>query len=57
LLCVFRNPPALPVSELPAGFDFVDYDLVDIEVAVSALAHCGGFPNVFPNNELSDGGL
>jgi hypothetical protein len=56
-LCVFRNPPAHPFSAIPKGFEFVGYDLVDIESSVSALSNCGGFPDVFSNSELSDKGL
>jgi hypothetical protein len=57
LLCVFRNPPAHPVSAVPNGFEFVGYDLVDIQSTASALTNCGGFPEVFSNNELSEKGL
>lgn len=57
ILCVFRNPPTHPVSEVPKGFEFVGYDLVDIEGTASALTNCGGFPEVFSNSELSEQGL
>jgi hypothetical protein len=57
LLCVFRNPPAHPASGVPTGFEFVGYDLVDIEATASALNNCGGFPDVFSNSELSEKGL
>jgi hypothetical protein len=56
-LCVFRNPPVHPALAIPKGFEFVGYDLVDIESSVSALTNCGGFPDVFSNNELSNKGL
>ena len=56
-LCVFRNPPAHPTSEVPGGFEFVGYDLVDTQSTASALINCGGFPDVFSNNELSEKGL
>jgi hypothetical protein len=56
-LCVFRDPPAHPTSEVPKGFEFVGYDLVDIEFTASALTNCGGFPEVFSNGELSEKGL
>lgn len=57
MLCVFRNPPAHPDSEVPNGFEFVGYDLVEASTGVSALTNCGGFPDVFANNELSETGL
>jgi hypothetical protein len=57
LLCVFRNPSARPTSEVPSGFEFVGYDLVDIESSTSALTNCGGFPGVFSGGELSVNGL
>ena len=56
-LCVFRNPPAHPDSEVPKGFEFLGYDLVDIESTASALTNCGGFPGVFSDSELSEKGL
>jgi hypothetical protein len=55
LLCVFRNPPRHPTA--PAPFDFVGYDVVDIHGDVSALTNCGGFPDVFSNDELLPVGL
>lgn len=57
LLCVFRNPSAHPTSEVPNDFAFVGYDLVDVESQISALTNCGGFVDVFSNNELSEKGL
>jgi hypothetical protein len=56
-LCVFRNPSAHPETVVPNGFEFVGYDLVDIESTASALTNCGGFPDVFSNNELTEKGL
>jgi hypothetical protein len=40
-----------------AAFEFVGYDLVDVQHTNSALTNCGGFPDVFANSELSDCGL
>jgi len=57
LLCVFRNPLVHPTSEVPKGFEFVGYDLVDVQSTASALTNCGGFPDVFSNSELSEKGL
>jgi len=56
-LCVFRNPSVHPDSAVAKGFEFVGYDLTDIQSSVSALSNCGGFPDVFSNDELSDKGL
>jgi hypothetical protein len=58
LLCVFRDPPEAPVPpRTPVIFDFVGYDLVDVQGSASALTNCGGFPDVFDNAELSSAGL
>jgi len=57
LLCVFRNPDRPPPYTLPAGFEFLGYDLVDVEGNASALTNCGGFPDVFDHRELSSTGL
>jgi hypothetical protein len=45
LLCVFRNPTSPPSSQVPEGFNFVGYDLVDKDSSLSALTNCGGFPH------------
>jgi hypothetical protein len=58
LLCVYRNPPS--GLALPAGamnFEFMGYDLVDVQASASALTNCGGFQDVFDNGELSSKGL
>jgi hypothetical protein len=57
LLSVVRNPPSHPSSQIPKGFEFVGYDLVDKDSSVSALTNCGGFPKAFSNGELSEKGL
>ena len=58
ILCVYRNPtePPPPCAG-PMSFEFVGYDLVDVEASASALTNCGGFPDVFKNSELSSKGL
>jgi hypothetical protein len=56
-LSVFRNPVKQPTSEVPKGFEFVGFDIVDIQSTASALTNCGGFPDVFSNSELSEKGL
>jgi hypothetical protein len=58
LLCVFRNPTDHPSAEqVPKGFEFIGYDLLDKESRTSALMNCGGFPKAFSNSELSEKGL
>jgi hypothetical protein len=58
LLCVFRNPQAHPnAAQVPEGFEFIGYDLVEKDSGMSALTNCGGFPKAFSNGELSEKGL
>jgi hypothetical protein len=58
LLCVFRNPPQEPKAPAEiVAFEFLGYDLLDTEACASALSNCGGFPDVFQNDELSQHGL
>ena len=56
LLCVFRNPAEHPTAPT-ADFEFVGYDLVDVQFTASALTNCGGFPKAYANSELSRHGL
>ena len=58
LLCVYRNPKSPPPPyKGSVKFELLGYDLVDVEGGTSALTNCGGFPDVFANNELSSKGL
>jgi hypothetical protein len=57
LLCVFRNPSEQPTPPPAAQFEFLGYDLVDVEDLNSALTNCGGYPDIFANSELSRFGL
>jgi hypothetical protein len=58
VLCVYRNPQSPPAPYPGAiDFEFLGYDLVDVHGSASALTNCGGFPDVFANNELSSKGL
>lgn len=58
LLRVYRNPPTHPRAiDDRADFEFLGYDLVDVGGSTSALTNCGGFPEVFANDELSCKGL
>ncbi len=57
-LCVYRNPtsdPVAPTNTKP--FNLLGYDLIETEGSISALCNCGGFPDVFLNEELSPHGL
>jgi hypothetical protein len=50
--------PSFDMSNMKwEGFSFLGYELLDQENAISALTNCGGFPDVFRNDELSDRGL
>ena len=42
---------------LPNGFIFKGYDLIDDETMISALTNCGGFPESFSNADLNNTGL
>ncbi len=57
LLCVLRNPRALPALNFPEGFKFLGFDLTDKQTQTSALTNCRGFPYAFSNHELSEKGL
>ena len=57
LLCVFRNPTSHPDSQVPEGFEFIGYDLVEKDCSISALTNCGGFSKAFSNAELTERGL
>jgi hypothetical protein len=57
ILGLYRNPethiPTAPAQE----FTFIGYDLIEEDTQVSALTNCGGFPDVFQNEELNEFGL
>ena len=58
VLCVYRNPSGTTGPyEGRMNFEFLGYDLVDVQGSASALSNCGGFPDVFANHELSANGL
>ena len=58
LLCVYLNPEGEPPAYSESvSFEFLGYDLVDVQGIASALTNCGGFPDVFAYNELSPKGL
>jgi hypothetical protein len=58
LLGLYRNPEAhIEAAPAPGDFCFVGYDLIEEQTQISALTNCGGFPDVFSNDELSRFGL
>jgi hypothetical protein len=58
LLAVTRNPADDPrFWKPPEGFLYLGSDLLDDGTGISALTNCGGFPDVFPNSEISPLGL
>ena len=58
ILGAYRNPAA-HINALPGrrGFVFVGYDLIEDATQISALTNCGGFSEVFTNEELNCCGL
>ncbi len=58
VLGLYRNPEAhITVAPAFGDFCFVGYDLIDEATQISALTNCGGFPDVFRNDELNRFGL
>jgi hypothetical protein len=58
ILGLYRNPEThIVAAPAPEDFDFVGYDLIEEQTNVSALVNCGGFPDVFRNDELNRFGL
>jgi hypothetical protein len=50
--------PSVDVSRMVwDGFSFLGYELLDQDNSISALTNCGGFPESFRNDELSERGL
>lgn len=58
ILGSYRNPD-FHIAEAPApvDFNFMGYDLIEEQTQISALTNCGGFPDVFSNDELNSCGL
>jgi hypothetical protein len=58
ILGLYRNPVThIVCAPAPDNFDFVGYDLIEEQTQISALTNCGGFPDVFLNDELNSVGL
>lgn len=54
LLAVVANPAPEQMTQIhPASFEFAGYDMVDMEMGVSSILNCGGYPEVFSVDELS----
>lgn len=58
ILGLYRNPET-HVARAPAAedFKFKGYELIEERTHISALTNCGGFPDVFNNEELNSCGL
>jgi hypothetical protein len=58
ILGLYRNPET-HITKAPAAgnFSFIGYDLIEEQTQISALTNCGGFPDVFSNEELNSQGL
>ena len=58
LLRVFKNPSSnIVLTKEKFEFEFLGYDLIEVEGSMSALTNCGGFPKAFNNGELTRHGL
>ena len=57
ILGVYRNPENHSIPAPAENFEFVGYDLIEEQTQISALTNCGGFPDVFRNDELNCFGL
>jgi hypothetical protein len=58
ILGLYRNPVTHIATRPGLGdFRFVGYDLIEESTQISALTNCGGFPDVFRNDELNQFGL
>jgi len=58
ILGLYRNPEGhIEAAPVTGAFGFLGYDLIEEETQISALTNCGGFPDVFRNEELNRFGL
>lgn len=58
ILGVHRNPETHITTPPASGdFTFIGYDLIEEQTQISAITNCGGFPDVFRNEELNRFGL
>lgn len=58
VLGLYRNA-TMHIDKVPGNgdFRFLGYDLIEEQTRISALTNCGGFPDVFDNEELNCFGL
>jgi len=58
ILGLYRNSE-IHINNAPArgDFRFMGYDLIEEQTQISALTNCGGFPDVYSNDELNCFGL
>ena len=58
ILGLYRNSEThIPTPPGPGQFVFLGYDLIEEQTQISALTNCGGFPEIFSNDELNEFGL
>ena len=58
ILGVYRNSEThITTPPASAPFSFIGYDLIEEQTQISALTNCGGFSDVFRNDELNRFGL
>lgn len=57
LLAVVQNPLSNKQSQLERDFEFIGYDLIEINGDISALVNCGGFDETFLPKEQNKFGL
>ena len=56
LLAVVKNPSET-LQDLSPPFDFLGYDLIEVDGQISALTNCGGFDKSFLPRDLNKFGL
>ncbi|MEO1712913.1 MAG: hypothetical protein AAFU60_06210, partial [Bacteroidota bacterium] len=56
LLAVVKNPSDT-LQDLSTHFDFLGYDLIEVDGYISALTNCGGFDESFLPHDLNQYGL
>jgi hypothetical protein len=57
ILGLYRNTEKAIIKPPAKNFTFIGHDLIEEATQISALTNCGGFPEVFSNEELNQYGL
>jgi hypothetical protein len=58
ILAIIREPEEdCRGIDVPEGFEFYGYDLIEDDTQISALTNCGGFDKTFSSSDLSRYGL